>query len=90
MTWFAPAPTGSSVHRGRRDDQIKLRGYRIELGEIETTIARTPGVRQCAVALRADRLGDPRLVAYVKYRHPVKISPPVKCACTCAASCRNT
>ncbi len=60
-------PDGQLEYRGRRDDQIKLRGYRIELGEIETTIARTPGVRQCAVALRADRLGDPRLVAYVKY-----------------------
>jgi amino acid adenylation domain-containing protein len=47
---------GTIEHLGRLDNQIKLRGFRIELGEIESALATAPGVRECAVDVRQDRL----------------------------------
>ncbi|MET0645391.1 MAG: amino acid adenylation domain-containing protein [Pyrinomonadaceae bacterium] len=58
-------PDGRIEYVGRMDRQVKLRGYRIELGEIEEVIARHGAVRECAVLLREDEVGDQRLVAYV-------------------------
>jgi len=50
---------------GRSDDQVKLRGFRIELGEVEAVLGAQAGVREAVVAVRADRSGQQRLVAYV-------------------------
>ena len=56
---------GSIECLGRLDEQVKIRGIRIELGEIETVLRRHAPVDECVVAVREDRPGEKRLVAYL-------------------------
>ena len=58
-------PDGSLDFLGRLDHQVKIRGFRIELGEIEAALSALQGVREVVVAVREDRTGGRRLVAYV-------------------------
>jgi acyl carrier protein len=58
-------PDGNIEYIGRIDNQVKVRGYRIELGEIESVLGQYPGVRESAVIVRADTVGERWLVAYV-------------------------
>ncbi|HEU4882970.1 MAG TPA: amino acid adenylation domain-containing protein, partial [Longimicrobium sp.] len=58
-------PDGAIECAGRVDHQVKLRGLRIEPGEIETALLAHPALREAVVVVRADGLGDARLVAYV-------------------------
>ncbi len=49
---------------GRVDRQVKVRGFRIELGEIEAALGRHPRVREAVAAVRRDRAGEARLIAW--------------------------
>ncbi|WP_339102103.1 amino acid adenylation domain-containing protein [Pseudomonas sp. G166] len=67
-------PDGSLECLGRNDDQVKIRGFRIELGEIEAKLVTCHGVKDAVVMVRADELGEKRLVAYVIAQPQVTLS----------------
>jgi amino acid adenylation domain-containing protein len=48
---------------GRLDRQVKVRGFRVEPAEVEAALARLPGVRQAAAAVRGEG-AERRLVAW--------------------------
>ncbi|HEY7213644.1 MAG TPA: amino acid adenylation domain-containing protein [Thermoanaerobaculia bacterium] len=58
-------PAQSSHLLAGRDSRVKVRGYRVDLQRIETQLAGHPAVGAAAVAVRADRSGEERLVAFV-------------------------
>ncbi|WP_052808575.1 amino acid adenylation domain-containing protein [Streptomyces cyaneogriseus] len=55
---------GELEFRGRADDQVQLRGFRVELGEIEAALGALEGVREAAVTLRTDAVGEAVLAGY--------------------------
>lgn len=57
-------PDGNIEMIGRIDDQVKIRGYRVEPGEIETRLLEHNGISKAAVAIKADRSGNPIICAY--------------------------
>ncbi len=57
-------PDGNIEYLGRIDEQVKIRGFRIELGEIESRIREIENIKDCAVIVRADDIGDKGIYAY--------------------------
>jgi len=60
--WLAD---GNIEYLGRIDDQVKIRGFRIELGEVESKLREIEEVRDCAVIVREDALGEKAIYGYV-------------------------
>ncbi|MEU8501932.1 amino acid adenylation domain-containing protein [Streptomyces lavendulae] len=56
---------GRLQYVSRSDDQLKLRGFRVEPGELEAVLREQAGVANAVVAVRQDRQGERRMVAYV-------------------------
>jgi amino acid adenylation domain-containing protein len=57
-------PDATIEFQGRIDFQVKLRGFRVELQEIEARLVEHPAVREAAVIVREDAVGEKRLAAY--------------------------
>jgi fengycin family lipopeptide synthetase D len=49
---------------GRKDHQLKIRGFRIELGEIESQLTRYPGIKDLAVLIDKNQLGEKYICAF--------------------------
>jgi amino acid adenylation domain-containing protein len=58
------APQGYLEYIGRIDHQVKVRGFRIELGEIEAQLLNSPAIKDAAVAVHNEVIGE-YLVAYI-------------------------
>ncbi|MFF4273188.1 amino acid adenylation domain-containing protein [Streptomyces sp. NPDC001536] len=76
-TWYRTGdlarrrPGGVHEFLGRIDGQVKLLGHRVEPGEIENLLAAHPPIRQAAVGVRTNLVGDPKLVAWVTLTGPL-------------------
>jgi sugar O-acyltransferase (sialic acid O-acetyltransferase NeuD family) len=68
------AADGCLTHLGRKDFQIKVRGFRIEIAEVEHTLARVPGVADCACWIAKNRRGEEQLVGYIVPKLPEQFS----------------
>ncbi|CRK52520.1 Non-ribosomal peptide synthetase [Rhodococcus sp. RD6.2] len=66
VRWLPSAgdTAGALDYLDRADFQVKIRGFRIELGEIETALRVQPSVKDVAVVVHTNPVGD-QLIGYV-------------------------
>ncbi len=57
-------PDGALAFAGRADRQVKVRGFRVEPGEIEAALGDHPHIRECAVVVGENHVGDKRIIAH--------------------------
>ena len=55
---------------GELDDETLIHGERVSPGEVEAALRRHPQVRQALAGVKADAVGEPRLVAWVVVSEP--------------------
>lgn len=60
---------GELEYIGRIDHQVKVRGHRIEIGEIEAQLLLLDDIAQATVLVKADTIGQERLVAWIVAAH---------------------
>ncbi|MEL6865673.1 MAG: amino acid adenylation domain-containing protein, partial [Bacteroidota bacterium] len=58
-------PNGELVFLGRVDDQVKIRGFRVELEEVAHQLRSHPGVKDAAVLVAENAVGQNTLYAFV-------------------------
>lgn len=56
---------------GRKDHQIKIRGFRIELGEVESQLIKYPGIKDLAVLIDKNQLGEKYISAFYTSEHEI-------------------
>ncbi len=52
------------IHKGRKDNQVKINGFRIELSEIELALMKHEAVKEAVVAIKENKNQEPQLTAY--------------------------
>ena len=66
---------GNLEFLGRRDLQVKVRGLRVEVDEVEAALGQHPAVREAAVVVRAQKVGEATLAAFLVTHSEESASP---------------
>lgn len=71
-------PDGTLVHRGRKDQLVKIRGNRIDIKEVEQAILQVGQIKDVVVGVTSANLGDDALIAYVEAASPAATLNPIE------------
>ena len=67
-------PDGCLEYLGRQDLKVKVRGNTIEVAEVEEALLQLSAIKEAVVAVREDKSGDQRLVAYLAHNNCLAVS----------------